>query len=793
MSSCPAVTIVATSREPLRVEGEAAWPVAPLSLPEDGKGTAVDECEAVRLFIDRARAVQPAFSLTSSNTPAVAQICTRLDGIPLGIELAAARTRVLTVEQIAAGLADRFHLLTGGARTALPRQRTLESSVDWSHDLLDDVERVVFRRLAVFAGTFTIEAAEAVCAGDDVAPQQVLDLLGGLADRSLVQVADTTRAQTRYRLLETIRDYARHKLTDAGEAEATRDRHLDHYVSFVDRAAEGLEGADLTEWLARVDAELDNLRAALDWSVHSTDPTRGLRLVGQLCLYWFARSELAVGRARVEATLDGAGHSGLERGYALGTLCMIAYRAGDMASARRYGDEAVELGRRLDDARLLGRALHARAWVRFWGEADGAGGWADFEEAAALLRQTDDRVFRVLNLTLLAWSCTYTSEVPRARAMLDEALALADVGDVPHARCYCHVVLGQLEFLVGDLDRAAVHLDDALTLVGDIGDHYAEIFARAFLGYTEVFRGRYRNAREQIDRALTTALEHRSPNGEGLTRGALGLLEFAEGNLDAAAAELQTAFGFYIQIFPALAAIPRSHQAQTALARGAHADARHYAAEALDLGTASDTTTGALWALVAQADLARLDGDAHAAEDLCHEALELACRVGSRLAMCDVLDALGGAVTAQDRYEEAARLLGAAQSLRDTLGAVRFSVLQPSHDAVVAAVRHALGPEPFDDAWADGEGLSLDDALSYARRGRGRRKRPGHGWQSLTPTEVQVVELVAEGLTNPQIGERLFISRRTVQTHLAHVFTKLGVSTRAELAAITAQRQTVQQ
>jgi predicted ATPase/class 3 adenylate cyclase/DNA-binding CsgD family transcriptional regulator len=786
--ACPDVTLLATSREALRVEGETAWPVPPLHLP-DGSET-LDECEAVRLFVDRVRSAQPRFSLTPDNVPAVAEICTRLDGIPLAIELAAARVRVLSVEQIAGGLADRFHLLTGGARTALPRQRTLESSVDWSHDLLDDTERVVFRRLAVFAGTFTIDAAEEVCAGEGVLGEQVLDLLGRLVDQSLVQVADEAGAQTRYRLLETIRDYARHKLTDAGEAEATRDRHLDHCVWFAERAADGLQGPDLFGWLQRVDAELDNLRAALDWSPHSGDPDRGAHLVGRLSLYWFARSELGIGRARLQATLDHASPEGRERAGALGALCFVYYRAGDMATAGRLGDEGIAIARRLDDPSLLGHALHWRAWVRYWGDADRFAAWADFEEAAALLLDTDDGAYRPLNLAILAWTLTDTSEARRARGLLDDALALTAASPSPHARAYCLIVLGYVELTEGCLEEAAAHLGDALALAEQIGDHYADVLARLNATSVDVFGGRYRAARERSERGLATALEHRSPNAEAFIRISLGTVDYAEGHLDAAAAQLEASADFLALHVPAVLVFARNIQTEVALARSRFPEARRYAEEALSLARQGDMCWVVESALASQARLARVDGDPHAAEDLCHDALDLACPLGHRPAMCDALEILAGAVADQDRFEEAARLFGAAQALRDGLGYVRFPVLEPSHDADVAVVREALVSEDFDQAWSEGGKLSLDEAVVYAQRGRGRRKRPTHGWDSLTPTEVQVVELVAQGLTNPQIGERLFISRRTVQTHLAHAFAKLGVSTRAEVAVVAAERRT---
>jgi predicted ATPase/class 3 adenylate cyclase/DNA-binding CsgD family transcriptional regulator len=786
---CPAVTLLATSREPLRVDGEANWPVPPLSMPEASAPESLAQCESARLFIDRARAAEPTFTLADENARALAEICTRLDGIPLAIELAAARTRLLAMDEIAAGLSDRFHLLTGGARSALPRQRTLEASVDWSHNMLDDAERAVFRRLAVFAGSFTFDGAEAVCTGDSITPELMLDLLGRLVDRSLVQVVYEAGRETRYRLLETIRDYARRRLTDTGEAEAIRDRHLDYYVTFTSHVASGLEGPDLIAWLGRVDSELDNLRAALDWSSRSSGPERGQRLVGPLTLYWFARSELSIGRARLEASLTETAAAGLDRAGALSAMCMLAYRGGDMVKARGYGDEAVAIGRRLADASALGRALHWRAWVRYWGEGDRQGAWADFEEAAALLPKAEDRVFQALNLALLAWSYATTSEAPRARPLLVESLPLTDAGAAPHARCYCLGVLGFLETLEGSTEHTEAHLGEALTLAQDVGDPYADICVRMFLGLLDLYRGRYREGRDRCERGLAMAIEHRSPNVEAFMRLVLANLAFAEGRLDAAAAEIEISFAILGPLMPGIGAICRSVQAQIAVAESRFSDARRYAAEALSVGRETDTVAAVVGALSVQASLARIEGDAHSAEDLLHEAFDLLQQVGFRAAMCEILDDLAGAIADQDRFEEAARLLGAAQSLRAAIGISRFPLRGPSHKADTTMLREALGTKAFDEAWAEGAALTLDDAVSYARRGRGRRGRPAYGWNSLTPTEARVVELVAEGITNPQIGQRLFVSARTVQTHLTHVFAKLGVSTRAELAAKAAQRQ----
>jgi len=778
---CPRATVLATSRELLGVPGETTWPVPPLSLP-DGD---IESSEAVRLFVDRASSLLPAFVLSDDIERSVAEVCTRLDGIPLAIELAASRIRALTATQIAEGLADRFRLLTGGGRSALPRQRTLEGSVAWSHDLLSLAEQAVFRRLSVFPGTFTLQAAEAVCAGDSVASEDVLDLVSHLVDRSLVQVAETAGAATRYRLLETIRDYGRHRLSASGEASAVRDRHLEFSVSFVERAVAGMQAGESLTWLRAIDGEVDNLRAALDWSPESAHPEQGLTLVGMLTPYLFVRGDLGIGRARLEGTLRHAGDSG-SRADALVALCMAAYKGGDMPKAREYADEAIAMARRLADPATLGRALHFRAWVRCWGEGDRSGAWADFEEADALLRETPDVMFRGLNSALLGWSYADTSQAFRARPLVEEALDVLSATAGTQALAYACFAMGWIDTLEGRVKEATGHLDQALEISIEVGDPYVEIFTRSVLAALAHVGGRIDEGRQHCDEGMSLALAHRIPAGEASMRFTMAVYEHGRGNLDVAAAEIEAAF----QCSPMrwFAAICRERQAELALARRDREGAARYAAEALELGRETDSVTATSGALRTLGTIARLDGDLHGAEDLLHEALDLTHRVSFLPPLFETVEALAGVVADQGRLEEAARLLGAAGTWRAATEYFRVNEDPTPLAAEVERLQEALGDGDLAAAWAEGAALDVDDLVAYTRRGRGKRKRPTHGWASLTPTERQVVELVAEGLTNPQIGERLFISRRTVQTHLAHVFAKLGVSTRAEVAAEAARR-----
>ena len=295
LNAAPHLKVLASSREALGVKGEVSYHVPSLSLPDPKHLPAIEQLsqyEAVRLFIDRVLLVAPHFDVTKENAPAIAQICYRLDGIPLAIELAAARVKMMSVEQISKRLDDRFRLLTGGARTALPRQQTLRALIDWSYDLLSENERLLLRRLSVFAGGWTLEAAEEVCSGDGIEPDEVLDLLTQLVNKSLVVVMEPSPSgETRYRMLETIRQYAREKLLETGGGEVVRDRHLAYFVKLVEQAEPELYRSHQARWLNRLEDEIDNLRIALEWAL-ATDVESGLRIAAFPWRFWQARGYL---------------------------------------------------------------------------------------------------------------------------------------------------------------------------------------------------------------------------------------------------------------------------------------------------------------------------------------------------------------------------------------------------------------------------------------------------------------------------------------------------------------------
>src|SRR4051812_486410 len=360
LRTCGLVRVVATSREALGIPGEAAFPVPSLSTPGlDAVGDDLAQFESVRLFAERAVAASPAFRVNERNARAVAQICRRLDGVPLALELAAARVRALPVEQIATRLDDRFRLLTGSSRLTVPRHQTLRQTIDWSHDLLADDERAVFRRLAAFADGCSLEAAEFVCAGETIATDDVLDILSRLVDKSLV-VADTDSEEARYRQLETIREYARDRLLESGEAREALQRHRDFFLALVAEAApQFFRGVESAIWLERLDREHDNLRAALQWSVDDADGAAGgLQLAAGLWRFWEIRGHLVEGLGWLQRLLAATdGDVSPLRADAFTGAGILAFMQGYHTAAHGFHEQSLALHRRLGD--FMGIALAA--------------------------------------------------------------------------------------------------------------------------------------------------------------------------------------------------------------------------------------------------------------------------------------------------------------------------------------------------------------------------------------------------------------------------------------------------
>ena len=765
LGGCPAVTLVATSREPIGVAGEVSWRVPSLSLAD----------EAIELFTDRARQVRPDFRLTDDNAATAAEICLRLDGVPLAIELAAARVRVLSLTEIRDGLHDRFRLLTGGARTAVRRQQTLRASVDWSHALLTEPERILFRRLAVFMGGFDLDAAQAVAGGGDVESYQVLDLLTLLVDKSLV-AAESTSGRTRYRLLETVRQYAQERLGESGQADAVRTRHRDHYTAMA-ALLDTPAGAGHEQRLEQAETEIDNLRAAFAWSRENSDIELASRLASSLQPLWPGRGRIREGLTWFDAVLtDQSAHPGdvtpAVRARVLADIAALDALLGATDSMEQ-AREALAIAREVGDPALLLRVLTACGCINVY---DYEVGQPFFTEAIGLARALGDgwRLSQILSWQ--AFMAFMVGDPSAAGTAAEEGRDLADsIGDRLDSR-QCRWVLGLAQWASGDLAAADAQLREVVAeadAAHDVFWRFNGLFVHAHIlaWHGEVNAARA-TANEAIERAAELSAWH-----EGQSYVASAAAALAAG--DAASADDAIAAGWHhIGVQPAVAAIFSSYVAQAALARGDLTAARRWADDAV-------STTKGWWlslALTTRARVAITQGEPGQADRDAHEALAVTAGTQAYTGAPDTLECLAALAVDAGSHHEAARLLGAGQAIRQRSGEVRFKIFDATYEAAVAALRDTMGENDFESAWAEGVGLSTDEAIAYAQRRHGERKRPASGWASLTPTERDVVRLVSEGLANKDIATRLFVSPRTVQTHLTHVYTKLGLTSRVQLA-----------
>ena len=783
LAAAPRVAVLGTSREPVNITGEATWQVPSLSLGD----------EAIELFAERARLARPDFTVTESNSTAVGEICRRLDGMPLAIELAAARVRALSLTEIVDSLHDRFRLLTGGSRTAVRRQQTLRASVDWSHALLTETERFLFRRLAVFLGGFDLDAAQSVCGDGDIEPYQVLDQLTLLVDKSLVVAHESSVRSgcTRYRLLETVRQYALEKLGESGEADAVRSRHRDHYTSIA-ALLDPPARPDYEQYLEQAELEMDNLRAALGWDLENRDTELALTLASSLQPVWHMRGRIVEGRAWFRTILAKDGRDTKDARKAMDEVApaVQARALADEAVLNMFvGDSmdhaqrSVEIARELGDPALLARALTACGYVA-GAKYDPEAAQGYYSEAIELARVLDDRwtLSQVLSWqSVTAMTFGYPIE---ARAAGEEGRKIADaIGDGFNSR-QCRLSVAWVQLMQGDVAGAISQFGAVLTECEECHDEIVKPTGLLGLGVSLAHHGEPAAARA----AAAAALEGAHDLGEyfvGMGYASLAQANLAAGDIAAAHVASEAAWQCLSRGQPDLAAAQRGFNAtEIALASGDLATARELADAAV--------STAAGWhlvvALLARARIAVTDGAREEGERDVYDALAAASANRVYLPVPEILECLANLATHAGNRPEAARLVGAAQAFRQRMGIVRFKIYDAGYHASVAELRDAMGENAFDAAWAEGAALSIEEAIAYAQRGRGERKRPASGWESLTPAERDVAQLVCEGLANKEIAARQFVSPRTVQAHLSHIYAKLGIKSRVQLVQEAARR-----
>jgi predicted ATPase/DNA-binding CsgD family transcriptional regulator len=692
LASSPGLRLIATSREPLRVAAERVWQVPPLSVAPDGVPATAEEAqryEAMRLFADRAAASLPGFTIGPANAAAVAALCRALDGIPLAIELAAARVRALSVEQIAARLADRFALLTIGDRTAPPRHRTLRATIDWSHELLTHREQVLLRRLSVFAG-WSLEMAEQVCSDDDIPARDILDLITALVDKSLVVLEPEVLGQARYRLLDTIGEYAAARLADAGES-ATFQARLRDYTLRASQQNLAIGMAQIqSSWSARVDVfrrydvDAGNVWQVLSRCLTGGDAEAGLRICTAVSPCWIVRGAFAEG------------------GEWLDSFLALPAPAGQ--------------------ARVRGAALVARAQLALSSDPGTAESRAS--EGLALCRAAADGFWTAAALNLLAETALHTGQMEEAASRAGEALSIA---------------------------RAA-------------GDGWNEGYALGTRAAIAGLLGRLREAQQLAEASI--AVMRRIDQQWGVARALLGLGDLARLRGDPGDAHAR-----YLESLPILRQIDAWPEIARCLAGLGRV--------AIDLD---------------KAGLARQ----HLVESI-----QLSRSTGSRVGVVRALEAFAALAVRQDRPQQAVRLVAATTALREAAG---LPALSGARVERYLAPARRLGEPAVARLWAEGLALSGEAAVTLAldpppQEESGASRGPAlvtaaGGYEVATPPpgtltvrEREVAALVAGGLSNKAIAEELFISPATAARHVANILAKLGFSSRTQIAAWAADRQ----
>jgi len=708
LARCPWLRIIATSREPLRVRGETVWRVPPLDLPADDAPAAdLAAHEAVRLFAARAAGARPGFTLTEANAASVARLCRTLDGIPLGIELCAARVRALSVEQIEGRLRDRFALLNSGDRTAPLRQQTLRATVDWSFELLEAAEQVLLRRLAAFSG-WNLDMAEQVCSdtgsgpGEAIGAEEILGLLISLIDKSLVVLDGEAAGDARYRLLDTIREYAAERLEAAGEAGPLALRHRDCILALVEHTSATMFSRGEPPWPVRREvfrrgiAEYGNFRIALETSLSREDAETGLRLCIGLRNMWVPH-----GDAREAATW-------LDR--------FLVLPAGENGTSGAVSPQ------------VRGRALAVRAEIAF-----------DLQDYGTLER------------------CAIES--------LELARASGDDVPVPTALR----VISQAAARAGRTDEAVTSIEQAAAAAEATGNDWEAGLIQAATAAIALRQGKLKSAQ----RAYEAALEILADNN----RWGVAQVSYGMGTLARARGDSEAAVRYYteaMEIFRELDAWPEIARCQAGIG----------------------------WIAIAGGDFAR-------ARPSLAENLRLNQMCGQRLGIARGLEACAALAAASGQPEQAARLAGAACQLRESLG--HGTGIGPRVEEVLEFARGQLGTSAA-ALFAEGREMTPEDAIAVALGGgqapsgpagaaepawtdpsltaRADSAAPGggglHGSRAagpLTPREHEIVRLIAQGLSNREIGDELVISPATAARHVANILAKLGYTNRAQVAS----------
>jgi predicted ATPase/class 3 adenylate cyclase/DNA-binding CsgD family transcriptional regulator len=768
LDSAPELKILVTSRSTLRLAGEHEFAVPPLALPDRAHLPPIERLlhyESIRLFVERTQEIRPSFALDAENAAAVVEVCHRLDGLPLAIELAAARSRLFAPQALLERLRRPLDLLTNGPRDTPMRHQTLRATIDWSYALLTPYEQAIFTQLAVFTSGCTLVAAESVISLPDVPHAGILDELEALLEQHLLQLVELPGEEPRLTMLETIREYALDRLQASSQMPALSRRHAEYYLGLAEQAATKLQGAEQGAWLRRLEADHDNLRAALEWC-QQAEPELALRLACALWRFWEMHSHMSAGRAWLRDTL--AANSGAPaalRARAHHGAGMLAFMQGDYSAAAMALEVAHAVFIELGDREGLASVACSMGIVA----------WFQGDQAAALAQ------------------LMYSVELYRAIVHTwGTADALHYLG---------HVVLEQ-----GDTARASEIFAESLELFRITGDQRNIALPLKDLGLIASQQGDYVTARARYEEslALSRAVEDSWHSGDTLQR--LGDLARLEGDYTQAAAlyteslELWRQLGNQAGIAEALNLL-----GEVAHLQRNYAQAKTFYESSLALQRVIGSKRVIAGVLHNLGKVAQHQHDYERASSLYGESLALNREISYVPGLADCLIGLAAVAIAHRQAEHAARLLSAAGP---HLGAMRgFMPLadRANYDQTLAEARELLGEHQFARVWEAARGLTLEQAIASALASAlapaqhakevaaahlaETQPAPLANTADLTAREIDVLRLVAQGLTDAQVAERLVISPRTVNAHLRSIYSKLGVTTRTAAAHFAATHQ----
>ncbi len=637
LTACPRVVLLLTSRAALRVRGEQQFSVPPLATPDPARLPSLEtlaHVPAVTLFLQRARAVKPSFALTDANAGAVAALCQRLDGLPLAIELAAARSGVLPPQALLARLGQRLDVLTEGPRDLPALQRTLRDAIAWSYDLLPADAQAIFRRLSVFVGGCTLHAAEEVCDTSKGRRARILDGVGVLVEQSLLRSEEGIEGDGRLGMLETLREYAQERLAASGEEEATRRAHVAYYLVLAETAEPELKGAEQATWLKLLDEEHDNLRAALTWTLDTGMAAEALRLATALCAFWGARGHLSEGCQWLQSALDhGTAAPPTIRARALLRAGALAYLQSDYAQAAALLNDSRELAEALQDTGIIAHSCNGLGLAAME-QGDFARAMSYFARGATLMRAAGDIRGAAQVLNNMGNTTLYRGDYARASTLFEESLALFRRVNDPASVALALANLGNVLLHQGDYARAAGVEEESLALWREMGDKRGTALALTLLGAAVLRWGDHARATSLLEESLALRRAMGDKDGIAVTLHALGVA-------------------------------------------------------------------------------ALLRGDQTRARVLQKESLTLCQQVGDKMTACDALDELAQAA-ARGAAERAARLWGAVEGLRAALSHPLPPIEEAAHARYVVMARAHLAKERFAAAWAEGQVMSLEQAIADA-------------------------------------------------------------------------------